>query len=230
VSLHYLIARGASDKIRSMFGVGDAFMQQTPEDLEQHLREEVQYLHNLTRDFDGGFEAAAKKMAGSIRLLVHDTRNSKSLLGQLGLLDIPFYDTAPDWDPSNLLPHQGLVSMLIGTTGAAYSAPLDIRPPHCLGWSSFQEWWNKIVIVDPDRNKLTRMDVVLAVADRDGGAHVDPNLKETYAALSRQRSIDWTFSDGTSERPIAARIALVSIRQITHEVLTTLARAGYPVK
>jgi hypothetical protein len=205
-------------------------MQQTPEDLEQHLGEEVQYLRNLIRDFDGGFEAAAKKMAGSIRLLVHDTRNSKSLLGQLGVLAIPFYDTACNWNPSNRLPHHGLVSMLIGTTGAAYSAPLDIRPPHCLGWTSFQEWWEKVVFVDPSKNKLTRRDVVLVVADQDGGVHVDPSLEEIYSALSRQRSIDWVFSDGQSARLIAGRIALVSIRQITHEVLKTLARAGHGVQ
>jgi hypothetical protein len=202
-------------------------MQQKPEDLEQHLREEIQYLHNLVRDFDGGFEAAAKKMAGSIRLLVHDAGKSKSLLGQLKLLDTPFYDTAPNWDPDNLIPHQGLVSMLIGTKGASYDAPLDMRPPHYIKWASFQEWWKKVVFADPDKNTLTRKDVVLVVADQDGGVHVDPSLEEMYAALSRQRCIDWVFSDGQSEQLIAGRIALVSIRQITHEVLTTLARAGY---
>jgi hypothetical protein len=205
-------------------------MQQTPEDLEQHLQEQIRSLNRLVQAFDEGDDAAAKEMTGKIRLLVHDTGKSKSLLGQLKLLDVPFYDTASDWNPKNEMPHHGLVSLLIGTTGAAYDAPLDIRPPFCLRWTSFQEWWNKVVFVDPNKNKLTRRDVVLVVADQDGGVHVDPSIDEIYAALSRQRSIDWVFSDGQSAQLIAGRIALVSIRQITHEVLKTLARAGHGVQ
>jgi hypothetical protein len=86
-------------------------MQQTREDLEQHLQEQVEFLHSSARAFDEGFEGEAKRMAVVVRVLVHDTAHSKSLLSQLGLLGLAFYDTAKDWDPRNLLSHHGLVSL-----------------------------------------------------------------------------------------------------------------------
>jgi putative PIN family toxin of toxin-antitoxin system len=199
-------------------------MQQTREDLEQHLQEQVEFLHSSARAFDEGFEGEAKRMAVVVRVLVHDTAHSKSLLSQLGLLGLAFYDTAKDWDPRNLLSHHGLVGLQLGITDASYRAPLDDRPPHLLKWATFQKWWNKIVFADHNSNQLTRKDVVLSVANQDGGAHIDPSLNDAYAALSRQKSISWIFSDGRSERPMSGKIELVSIRQIAHEVLTTLSQ------
>jgi hypothetical protein len=85
----------------------------------------------------------------------------------------------------------------------------------------FQEWWNEIVFVDDQKQKMSRRDLVLALANQDGGAHVDPKLNETYARLSRHNSMGWTNSDGTTATaiPSAERAAM---RQIAHELLATL--------
>jgi hypothetical protein len=45
--------------------------------------------------FDAGEEVAAKSLATSLRLLLHDTRNSISLLTHLGVkAQLPYRDTA----------------------------------------------------------------------------------------------------------------------------------------
>jgi hypothetical protein len=59
---------------------------------------------------------------------------------------------------------------------------------------------------------------VLAVANQDGGAHVDPTLDSTYADLSRNNSLGWTY--GSKSEPIEGP-ARAALRQICHEVLKT---------
>ncbi len=52
---------------------------------------------------------------------------------------------------------------------------------------SFTRWWEEIVIKDLGGKTFNRRDVVLALANTEGGAHVDPLLNEDYAQLSNIR-------------------------------------------
>lgn len=133
---------------------------QSLDDLGRHLREQAQFLRNSADAYDRGFEGEARRMATVIRVLVHDTKRSKSLLGQLNLLHIEFYDTASNWNPKNLLGFHGLVQMRLWDGPAEYRAPLDNRSPHILRWTTFQKWWGKIVFVDRQRHSLSRKDLV----------------------------------------------------------------------
>jgi hypothetical protein len=63
---------------------------------------------------------------------------------------------------------------------------------------------------------------VLNVADTDGGAHVDPELEEAYMAISRENSLGWFFSNGTVTAPAGGRPELACMRQIAHELLSTI--------
>lgn len=45
-------------------------------------------------DFDQGEEIEAKRMATTLRILLHDTKNCKSLLGLLDMKSMSFYDTS----------------------------------------------------------------------------------------------------------------------------------------
>lgn len=98
-----------------------------------------------------------------------------------------------------------------------YYAPLDDCITH--QWLAFDAWWNQVVFVDDRRETLSRRDLILALANQDGGAHVDPGLSEKYARLSRHNSLGWVLAPGDRPIPNAERAA---IRQISHEVLWTL--------
>ena len=89
-------------------------------------------------------------------------------------------------------------------------------------WVSFDVWWGKIVVVDLERHEFSRRDLVLTLADTDGGTHVDPDIPEKYYLLTRENSLGWTNGYNV---PVLA-IALASVRQIAHEMLKTL-RPGY---
>jgi hypothetical protein len=75
------------------------------------------------------------------------------------------------------------------------------------------------------RNSVfTRKDLVLSIANQDGGAHVDPQLDEDYAGLTRKNSIGWVAEIDGKIIPNESNPALASIRQIAYKVLESLKR------
>jgi hypothetical protein len=87
--------------------------------------------------------------------------------------------------------------------------------------TDFDTWWNSTVFIDSKGSELSRKGLVLAVANQDGGAHVDPSLNQTYADLSRNNSLGWVFSDGKTTQPMEGP-ERAAIRQIAHEFLKSL--------
>jgi hypothetical protein len=117
-------------------------------------------------------------------MVVHDRGQSRSILGQLGRKGVQFFNSAVQYDPTNLAEHWGLLVMTAGGPLPAFVAPLDF-PRDGLGcWTDFDSWWHGVVFRDAEKREITRAELVLAVRDQDGGAHVDPSLRQVYAALS----------------------------------------------
>jgi hypothetical protein len=111
--------------------------------------------------------------------------------------------------------------------GASYKAPLGNGPTERYQQSpmDFVTWWNDLVIQDNLGNHFSRKDLVLEVANTDGGAHIDAALDANYASLTRDNSLGWISSDGRTERPLTD-IELHSIRQVAYELLETLHKAN----
>ncbi|SHJ92052.1 hypothetical protein SAMN04487911_1589 [Arenibacter nanhaiticus] len=78
------------------------------EDLEDHLKEQIEFLNTSCDLFDDGKFAEAKRIATIIRVLFHDTRHSKSLLGQLGRKSDSFYSTNLPLASESLSTYSGL--------------------------------------------------------------------------------------------------------------------------
>ncbi|WP_313644699.1 hypothetical protein [Stenotrophomonas sp.] len=196
---------------------------QTEEELERHLSDSVYFLKASSAAFDGGFFGEAKRLATTLRVLVHDTGKSQSLLGLMGKKEeLAYFNTAKAYNPNNLLAHHGLVGFCFVPEGIRYFAPLGDHPPsRQRSKSSFSEWWDEKVIVDNAGGAFTRKDLVLALANKDGGAHVDPKLDAAYAKLTRSNSLGWVASDTSGESPLMD-VELHSVRQIAHELLQTL--------
>jgi hypothetical protein len=194
---------------------------QSQEDLNRHFQEQLGFLERSAEAFDTGYPDEAKRLALTIRLLVHDTPNSRSLLSQLGRKDVKFLDSAIDVETTSLTSQAGLTDVSIGQGGVKHVAPLDTGETR---WTDFESWWNKVVIRDLKGRELTRKDLDLTVANQDGGAHVDTMLDETYERLSRGNSLG-RYAATRKMTPVTS-VELVSIRQIAHELLRTL-KPGY---
>jgi len=192
---------------------------QTNEELQQHLKDILQALEFSACAVDKGYEGEAKRLAAAIRVLMHDTPNSKSLLDQLGRKSMQFYDTSIPRHPGTILTYNGITAMDITSQEAIYVAPLDeLFPGSSPQYISFDQWWNTVIFVDEASRETTRKDLILAVANKDGGAHVDPVLDEKYASLSRNNSLAWRFSSPRGNLPLKGP-EKSAIRQIAHEVL-----------
>ncbi len=199
---------------------------QTRDELLGHLKDQIAFMIQSANSYDNGLEDEAKRLAVVIRVLVHDTNKSRSLLTLLNKKHISFYDLASDYDPSKVIgSHSGLVrkKFTFPNGGGEYEAPLDDLPPGRVKKTSFVEWWyRKVVIRDNLNNIFTRKNLVLDIANKEGGAHVDPTLDQAYANLSRFHSLGWKFFRGDVAEDFKNNPVLPSVRQITHEVLKTL--------
>lgn len=78
-----------------------------------------------------------------------------------------------------------------------------------------------MIFVDQKGSETSRKDLILTVANKDGGAHVDPILDEKYADLSRRNSLAWRFSSPRGDVPLEGP-EKAAVRQITHEILKSL--------
>ncbi len=202
----------------------------TWEELEAHLLEQLAFLRASCSAYDAGFKGEAKRLAVVVRILVHDTRASKSLLGQLNLKQIPFCDTSYDYNPSEyFLSFHGLALMKISTESDGEFVPRCSVPPkpppwEPLKWVSFEEWWDKLVIVDSQGNQFSRGRLVRILSNQVGGAHVDPQLDAAYAALTREHSMAIAYEIADRSGDLAG-VELASMRQVAHELLMSVEKS-----
>lgn len=197
-------------------------------DFLKQLEQQITFIERSSKEFDIGNEDEAIRIAVSIRILLHDTEKSKSLLQHLLVKSkIDYWNSSSDFNSENLVSHLGLTcnSMSSSPSGdkvkylPAFSGPNKNRGD----WQSFHWWWHKQpVIVDNKKNKFHRKDLVLGAANKDGGAHVDSELDETYAALTKFNSPGWLKIKNGVESPFDNNILLPSIRQIAFELMKTL--------
>ena len=179
-------------------------------------------------NFDKGDDSEAKRIAVHVRTLLHDTQKSQSLLK---LLDMK--DTMSFFDSSTEVPiigsYAGLVLKSVGPKGGRYVAPLDDFPPnHILKKVSFGDYWEKDIFIDNKGNHFNRRKLILVIANKDGGAHIDPDLDQEYAELTKQNSLGWIYGNDIESGPLE-NASPAAVRQITHEVLKTLI-PHYPEK
>jgi hypothetical protein len=165
-------------------------------------------------------------MATNIRILVYDKGDSsRSLLKQLGRKHINFYDTSRGIDHQNLIPaiQHSLAVMRLEMSGSATYRPYldDLLPPGNGRFVRFEDWWNAPVMLDSERNVWTRKDIVLIVANKDGGAHVDSKLPEKYWKLTRTDSSGWKWTVNGNSVDVKDAV-FAAVRQMAHEVMRTL--------
>ncbi len=193
-------------------------------DLFNSFNEQLSFLKKSATAYDDGDVTEAKRLSISLRILLHNTPRSKSLLSSIGLQETtPFLDTASKIIPNNLMPYSGLVVINYVSNGRTQTAKfkplLDQfnKLPGRGRFVLFDAWWNSIVLIDSHKNEFTRKKLVLELADTDGGAHIDPKISKSFYQLTRQHSMNWQLSNGKTAQPLTD-IHLASIRQIAYEV------------
>ncbi len=204
---------------------------QSAAELVRQLSNQLSFLKRSTSGYDAGQDAEAVRLATTVRILCHDTDGSQSLLGQLGVkATLRFVDT--NWSPPEkrqdayeesddadlvmVVLFRSPLARMGGQRG--YDAPLGraVRAEPKL----FEEWWEAVVVESPDA-QLSRREVVLSLAHKDGGAHVDPKIPEgDYLEVSRRRGLGTLVVNGEE---VDMNPTFAVMRQIAYEVEATLA-------
>jgi len=87
-------------------------------DLIDRLKEQHDFLKQSCRSYDDGCENEAKRIAVCLRVLLHDTKNSRALLSQLNIKETTkFLNTAHLYNEKNLLPSSYLTFMRLSGSG-----------------------------------------------------------------------------------------------------------------
>lgn len=182
------------------------------------LSEQVGFLETSSRLYDEGNKTEAKRIAVSLRVLLHDTSISHSLLGQLGIKNSIQFQHVCGLDPA-----AGEPVIFWGVSIANYGSGYELEPT--LGpverETPFDDWWNgRLIVVKAKDASYTRKDIILAVANTDGGAHVGTDIPESYLNLSRDNQFIWQTQDpgmpfpNQPEQPI--------LRTLAYEMLLSL--------
>ena len=164
--------------------------------LREMLEEQRHLLQKSVNDIAGGDLVEALRVATVIRTLVHETGSSKPLLQQLDqnylqldILDVepPKHEPLPPgtvavdvlWFPVRIFVKSGV--------GAFLNAELNVenRGPSTLG-----KWWQRReALIVPGAGGFSRKQVVLGLANKEGGTHVDPVISKRYQDLMECDSV-----------------------------------------
>jgi hypothetical protein len=195
------------------------------EEMKANFEEQLDFLSEDCDRFDQGDEKYIKRMAVTIRILFKKSKNDTPLLEEIGesknrkfVNTILFLPSSPGSSFAPLAP----IAIFQNEQKQRYVPLLDQAP---FGEPlEFDAWWNAPVLGVLEKGTLSRRELILAVAEKDGGAHVDRKLKEPYASLKSESVLNWNpmgLASGIENKAIAA-----SVRQIAHEVLKTF-RSSY---
>ncbi len=210
-------------------------MIQTIKDLNKRLEEQIKLLKNNIRAYDAGFDEASIQISTICRVLVHDTNKSKSLLTLLNKKNTIKYITGVNgYVPANLLPYSkniGVKSSIINNNYELkfYSTTPKKNELFNVIFADFDIWWNEIILSDINKNLYTRKEIILFVANKYGGAHIDSNIPDYFYNLENNNTMGWTVQkDGQTFSAINSPL-LGLVKTIGFDLLLSLRYTLYKV-
>jgi hypothetical protein len=170
------------------------------EEFEKRMLEQIEFLKNSIKNYNDGVKGEAKRIAVAIRVLFHSSRNSKPLLSQLKIKNKIKYISFAQEDKPNMLSHlMGLVSMKAEQTVSGLKCSYERRSVSrlmAIRKLSFDEWWNEKIFDNRKGLKFSRKNLILEIANTDGGAHSDDDITENYSELIYDKPFDWVVGNG----------------------------------
>jgi len=188
------------------------------QDFSAHLERQLVFLRNSVAAYDNGCPEEAIRIGVAIRVLCHDTQKSESLLTKMGRKHtLPLVTTAKTV-PNDFLETTDFGELMAGMT---FGHKLEYDPvPGDSPTILCADWWEQPVFIR-DKKAYTRKDVVLAAANKDGGAHVD-NPDAKLQALQEGfwiRTV--THADGTKKTEPLADNHFRMLRRFAEELLSS---------
>jgi len=206
-------------------------------DFKEQLRRQITFIENSCQTYDRGAVEEAVRIAVALRVLFHDSTRSRSLLIHMGRkMAFSLLSTAAPFVADPVIPNFYLVQIVANLTLVNQNRHAEFRC-HCVprldgttrkALIPFQAWWKKERVITHKQppTALTRRDLVLAAANKDGGAHVDNALDPTYdyVRLGSGLTIEIDLNPKLglpTQKASFENIHFASLRQTAFEVLNS---------
>jgi hypothetical protein len=180
------------------------------------LKDQYDLLKDAVSDFYAGKEARANDVAVRIRVLVHNTQTSKALLSYL----TADYMKMLIYHKPTRLPNAVFVlkqPIRFGGDGKCEAIRDDFTNVS-YELVPLERWWTEDYLVI-GRIRSSKKQVVLDVANKDGGAHVDEEVPVRHAAASKP-----PVAFGVNRNPIRPNLARSTVAQAGNELLDFIER------
>jgi hypothetical protein len=185
---------------------------------EKQLKKQIEFIDRSCSLYDQGYKDESIRIAVAVRVILHDTNTSTSLLTHLSKKDsVRILSTIHAVRAPNLKDGTFCLSIPLWLSPAGVNPPLGKADRRDL--LLVDDWLQETVIAQNTRS--TRKDIILGAANQDGGAHVDanPNAKtkeliEGIGTLTVRRGNVATIQKLTDHH-------LPMLRQIGYEILNS---------
>ena len=188
-------------------------------DIRELYEDQLQFLKASAAQYDAGQLTSYRRMATALRVLLHETGTSRSLISQMSLETRQFLTCSASPRPENLMVDCDLIALLIPTEAGKRAMWISGLDNWAMEFTSFESWWSDPVINDGKACVFSRSSLVLHVANQDGGSHVDPEIDQSFEEMRKTR-FTWTSGRHITEHPDRA-----AIRTIAHEAIKSLDNA-----
>ena len=174
------------------------------------LAQQLGFLKSSLEAYKDGTDAEALRIATTIRVLVHETTKSNPLLKQIdhNYLDLTILDT----------PKPGGKTLVLYGIGVSVSTEKGVQPVTDLIDPRLQpvplrQWWTRPVLVFTDQNgqqvSFSRKDLLLILANKEGGAHVDTEVPPAYEKYVLDSGVPFMVSGVMTDSVHLAQFASV---------------------
>ena len=204
-------------------------MARSKEQLREMLKDQLGLLRGSLDAFYAGNFAESLRIATLLRVLVHESPSSKPLLKQLRPdgLEVAILDPFATWKLDDEVVMRFVVSLRLGP-GPSVSPAVDLESSH-YSVATLGSWWKRPVFefaTKIGRHAIYRRhELILMLANREGGAHVDPFEDPNYIRLTTDTPLKFEFEGKPVKYPDLARFLTA---QSGLEMLQCLKRNFFP--
>jgi len=191
-------------------------------DFAQQLDRQLRYIETSAREYDAGNKDEAIRVGTSLRVVFHQTGASTSLLTHLNAVGVRLLSTC-DLNP----PHAGFCNNVTNANSDPFKEDMWATPwldkSKSRRFVSSQVWRSDEIMFLLGCITVSRRELSLWAANKDGGAHVDDNPPLDYDRV--RRGMDFTFTlgkhDGTQVILSIRDLHLAALRQFAYETLNS---------
>lgn len=192
-------------------------------DIRLEVAKQLNFIVSSCRLYDEGRFEEAMRIAVAARVLFHNTKMSQAIIGGhvlangLKLTSTTMFKPGSSTKDSHVLGFIGMCPSM----GSFRPYLDDTKRKTAIPWL---DWWEiePILSLNKYHEVVTRRQLILACANKDGGAHVDSVKPKEYERLEDGIGFEVVvrFEGKTEETRVKLRYAnLAALRQIGHEIL-----------